>query len=183
LLSVLSAATTDTYFLEQAAFASHTGGSMALKKLRIIAVGTLRSPHWKAAAAHYFERLKHWRRIQEHVVKNADAGLPEAERVRLEGQRLLLAVQMGDYLICLDERGKSMPSLMFAALLDEIATTSRTPCFMLGGAFGLDEAARSKARLVLSLGPMTLPHELARVLLLEQVYRAESILRKTPYHH
>jgi 23S rRNA (pseudouridine1915-N3)-methyltransferase len=155
-----------------------------VKKLRIIAVGALRSPHWKAAAAHYLERLKPWRRIHEHVVKDADAGLPEAERTRLEGQRLLQVVRAEDYLICLDERGKSMPSPLFAAFLNEIsANASRTPCFVLGGPFGLAERVRSQARLVLSLGPMTLPHELARVLLLEQIYRAEAILRKNPYHH
>jgi len=153
-----------------------------MKKLRIIAVGALRSPHWKAAATHYLERLKAWRRIQEHVIKDADAGLPEAERVRREGQRLLQAVRADDFLICLDERGKSMPSRAFAAFLDEISA-SRTPCFALGGPFGLAEELRSRARFTLSLGPMTLPHELARVLLLEQVYRAEAILRKTPYHH
>jgi len=157
---------------------------MSLKNLRIIAVGALRAPHWKAAAAHYLERLKHWRHIQEHVVKDADAGLPEAERTRLEGQRLLRIARADDYLICLDERGKSMSSRAFAAFLDEVsANASRTPCFALGGPFGLAETVRSQARFVLSLGPMTLPHELARVMLLEQVYRAEAILRKTPYHH
>ena len=155
---------------------------MSRKKLRILAVGALRGPHWKAAAAHYLERLKHWRHIQEHVVKDADAGLPEPERVRLEGQRLLQAVRADDYLICLDEGGKSMSSRMFAALFEEIGA-ARTPCFVLGGPFGLAGVVRSRARLVLSLGPMTLPHELARVVLLEQVYRAEAILRGTPYHH
>ena len=157
---------------------------MSLKHLRIAAVGALRSPHWKTAAAHYLERLKHWRRIHEHVVKDADAGLPEAERVRLEGQRLLQAVRTDDYLICLDERGKNMSSPAFAAFLNEISeNASRTPCFVLGGPFGLAEAVRSQARFVMSLGPMTLPHELARVLLLEQVYRAETMARKLPYHH
>ena len=154
---------------------------MSLKNLRIVAVGALRSPHWKAAAAHYLERLGHWRRIHEHVVKDADAGLPEAERVRLEGQRLLQAVRADDYLVCLDERGRSMSSHAFAAFLD--AVVSRTACFVLGGPYGLAEMVRSRSRFVLSLGPMTLPHELARVVLLEQVYRAEAILRKLPYHH
>jgi len=157
---------------------------MSRKNLRIIAVGALRAPHWKSAAAHYLERLKHWRHIHEQVIKDADAGLPEAERIRLEGQRLLQAVRADDYLICLDERGKSMTSPDFAAFLTEVSeNASLTPCFMLGGAFGLAGTVRSQARFVLSLGPMTLPHELARVVLLEQVYRAESILRKTPYHH
>jgi 23S rRNA (pseudouridine1915-N3)-methyltransferase len=156
---------------------------MSHKNLRILAVGTLRSPHWKTAAAHYLERLRHWRRVQEHVIKDADARLPEAERLRLEGQRLLQAVRTEDYLICLDEQGKSMPSQAFAAFLNDIAQASRTPCFVLGGPFGLAGMVRSQARFVLSLGPMTLPHELARVVLLEQLYRAEAILRKLPYHH
>ncbi|MDR2694905.1 MAG: 23S rRNA (pseudouridine(1915)-N(3))-methyltransferase RlmH [Deltaproteobacteria bacterium] len=157
---------------------------MPRKKLRIIAVGALRAPHWKAAAAHYLERLQHWRHILEHVVKDADAGLPESERVRQEGQRLLQAVRADDYLVCLDERGTSLSSRAFAAFLDEAsANASRTPCFVLGGPFGLAGAVRARAGFVLSLGPMTLPHELARVVLLEQLYRAEAILRKTPYHH
>jgi len=157
---------------------------MPLKNLRLVAVGALRGPHWQRAAAHYLERLKHWRRIHEHVVKDSDAGLPENERVRLEGQRLLRFVRADDYLICLDERGKSMSSQVFAALLQEVSeNASRTPCFVLGGPFGLAETVRSQARLVLSLGPMTLPHELARVVLLEQIYRAEAIVRKNPYHH
>ena len=157
---------------------------MPLKTLRIIAVGALRSPHWQRAAAQYLERLKPWRRIHEHVVKDADAGLPEAERIRLEGQRLLRMVRADDYLICLDECGKSMSSQVFAAFLNEISeNASRTPCFVLGGPFGLAETVRSQARCVLSLSPMTLPHELARVVLLEQIYRAEAISRKNPYHH
>ena len=157
---------------------------MSLKNLRIIAVGALRSPHWQRAAAQYLERLKHWRRIQEHVVKDADAGLPEAERIRQEGERLLRIVRADDCLICLDERGASMSSRAFAAFLKEISeNASSTPCFVLGGPFGLAETVRSRARFVLSLGPMTLPHELARVVLLEQIYRAEAIVRKNPYHH
>ncbi|MDR0466341.1 MAG: 23S rRNA (pseudouridine(1915)-N(3))-methyltransferase RlmH, partial [Deltaproteobacteria bacterium] len=111
---------------------------MSRKKLRIIAVGALRGPHWKAAAAHYLERLKHWRQIQEHVIRDSDGGLPESERVRLEGERMLQVVRGDDYLICLDERGTSMSSRAFAAFLDEVsANASRTPCFALGGPFGL----------------------------------------------
>jgi len=157
---------------------------MSLKNLRIVAVGALRSPHWQRAAAQYLERLQHWRRIREHVVKDADAKLPEADRIRLEGQRLLQCVRKDDYLVCLDERGTSMSSQVFAAFLHEISeNASHTPCFVVGGPFGLAEMVRAQARLVLSLGPMTLPHELARVVLLEQIYRAEAIVRKSPYHH
>jgi len=157
---------------------------MPRRTLRIIAVGDLRTPHWRAAAAHYLERLHHWRSVQEHVVKDADASLSHDERLRLEGERLLRLVGPGDYLICLDERGASMSSQAFAAFLQKISEQAAcSPCFMVGGPFGLADTVRSQASLVLSLGAMTLPHELARVVLLEQLYRAEAILRKNPYHH
>ena len=157
---------------------------MAQKAFRLLAVGSLRSPHWKAAAAHYLERLGHWRTVHQQLVKDADARLPEAERIRQEGHALLQAQKGDEHLICLDERGKSMSSLDFALFLQHICEqTSRTPCFILGGAFGLAQELRDKAHTIFSLGPMTLPHELARVVLLEQLYRAESILRKSQYHH
>ena len=157
---------------------------MAQKALRLLAVGAVRSPHWKAAAAHYLERLGHWRKVHEQVVRDADPRLPEPERIQQEGRALLQAQKDGDYLICLDERGKSMSSRDFAAFLQRIfEQTPHTPCFILGGAFGLSSEVRDSTRTMLALGPMTLPHELARVVLLEQLYRAESILRKSQYHH
>ncbi len=152
--------------------------------LRLLTVGALRTPHWKAAAAHYLERLKHWRRIEEQIVRDADPKLPEAERVRREGEALLRAVKDNDLLVCLDERGDLMDSRAFSVLLREYSENAAlTPCFVIGGAFGLDERVRGRARRLLSLGLMTLPHELARVVLLEQIYRAEAIARNTPYHH
>lgn len=157
---------------------------MALKPLRILAVGQLRTAHWKSAAAHYMERLRHWRAVRETLIKDGDAALPLPERNRLEGQRLLAALTPTDCCVCMDERGKSYSSTEFAAFLQRISeNNARVPCFVLGGAFGLDPAVREASRHVISLGPMTLPHELARVVLLEQLYRAEAILRRVPYHH
>ena len=157
---------------------------MALKPLRILAVGQLKTPHWKDAAAHYLERLRRWRQVRETLVKDGDAALPVAERNREEGQRLLAALSPADCLICLDERGRSYDSQAFAAFLQTLSEDgNRVPCFCIGGAFGLDEAVRQAAKHCMALGPMTLPHELARVVLLEQLYRAEAIVRKVPYHH
>ena len=87
-------------------------------------------------------------------------------------------------IICLDERGVTRTSRDFARWLDELsADATRRPCFVVGGPFGLDDAVRARARHMVAFGAQTLPHELARVLLLEQLYRAESLLRNTPYHH
>ncbi len=157
---------------------------MAKKPLRIIAVGALKSPHWKSAATHYKERIQHWRQVQEIIVKDGDAALPIAERNLKEGQKILAALNTRDTIICLDEKGKNFTSRDFAKFLEEISENAiRPPCFIIGGAFGLDAAVRQKAQYCLALGPMTFPHELARVLLYEQLYRAECIVRNIPYHH
>lgn len=128
------------------------------------------------------ERLRRWRRMREILVKDGESALPPEERNKTEARRLLAALSPTDCLVCLDERGAAYGSQKFAALLDRLSE-DRVPCFVLGGAHGLDESVRAAARHVVSLGPMTLPHELARVVLLEQLYRAESILRRLPYHH
>lgn len=157
---------------------------MAGKPLRIVVVGRLRTRHWVEAAAHYLERLKHWRTVQVQIVKDGDASLPMTERNALEGQRLTAALAPNDYVICLDERGKHMTSQVFSAFLQRCSEdANKVPCFVVGGAFGLSPAIREAAHETISLGPMTLPHELARVLLLEQLYRAEAIVRRVPYHH
>lgn len=155
-----------------------------MKPLRILAVGRLRTAFWQQAAAHYLERLHRWRKITETYVKDGDAALPPAIRNAEEGDRLLAALGPSDIVICLDEHGKSHTSRDFAALLDRLSeNANRIPCFIVGGAYGLDRKVLERATLKIALGPMTYPHELARVLLLEQLYRAESILRNAPYHH
>lgn len=154
-----------------------------MKQVRLIAVGRLKASHWRAAAAHYHARLVRGLRFEEVIVKDADARLSLPERLRLEGERLLKPVRPADILVCLDEAGQAMPSMEFANWMRRLFDSGQAPCFVIGGAYGLaDEVKRAAARR-LSFGPMTLPHELARVVLLEQLYRAEQILAGTGYHH
>lgn len=157
---------------------------MTLKPLRVLAVGRLKTPFWKSAAEHYIARLARWRNLVETCVKDGPASMPPAERSALEGKQLLAAMEPADIVICLDERGKSLDSPRFADWLAELSENAgRRPCFVVGGAFGLDESVRSAARHLVAFGPQTLPHELARVVLYEQLYRAESLARGLPYHH
>ena len=157
---------------------------MARRSLRLLTVGRLRSPHWKAAAEHYQDRLKRWLDLREDCLADGAAALAPAARSVEESNRLLAALTPRDLLICLDERGASYSSRDFAALLARLGEdANRVPCFVVGGAFGLSEAVRGQARHIIAFGPLTLPHELARVVLLEQIYRAECINRKVPYHH
>lgn len=157
---------------------------MTLKPLRIIAVGRLREPFWKAAAEHYNKRLRYWRAVYETIVKDGDASFPIPKRNAMEGKEILAKLEPIDIPICLDEKGKAMTSQQFALFLEHLSenTTSR-PCFILGGAFGLDERVRDISKHLFSLSQTTLPHELARIVLLEQLYRAETLLHNLPYHH
>lgn len=154
-----------------------------MKRIRIITVGKTKMPHWRAAADLYLKRLSHSCRIEESIVKDADAALTGEEKKRQEGSRLLGQLKAGEILICLDETGKSRSSAEFAAFLGKLYDSGKTVCFMIGGAFGLDAGVIAKAAHVVSLGPMTFPHEMARVVLLEQLYRVEKILSGTGYHH
>jgi 23S rRNA (pseudouridine1915-N3)-methyltransferase len=154
-----------------------------MKSIRILAVGPIKTPHWRDAAAHYKKRLSHFLRLEEIEIKDADAGLPPKARVERESSRLLGLVRPPDIAFCLDERGTGHDSRSFADVLRRVYDAGKRPCFIIGGAYGLAETVRTAAAHCLSLGPMTFPHELARVILLEQIYRAESILAGAGYHH
>lgn len=154
-----------------------------MPQIQIIAVGRLREPHWKNAAETYAKRLRHGYDLVETVIKDGDSSLPAAERTALEGERILQALKGNIRTVCLDEHGGTMTSVKFAHFLRQCFDTAVTPCFVIGGAYGLSEAVKTRADKLLSFGPMTFPHELARVLLFEQLYRADCILRGRPYHH
>ncbi|WP_298068458.1 23S rRNA (pseudouridine(1915)-N(3))-methyltransferase RlmH [uncultured Mailhella sp.] len=157
---------------------------MSLRPLRIITVGRPRASFWKEAAAHYLERLVRWRQVTDTIIRDADPALPIAGRIEDEGRRILAALEPQDVVVCLDEQGRSLTSREFSRFLDGMSTDgTRRPCFIIGGPFGLHASVRERARSLLAFGPQTFPHELARVVLLEQLYRAETLLRRIPYHH
>ena len=157
------------------------------KAVNIICVGKIKTPHWQSAAQDYLQRLKRSWQIQLIATREADEPAPE-ERNRREGVYLLNALaQTAPAIalrIALDEGGDVCGSADFSAfLLNCWERENRAPCFIIGGPYGLSPEVIQKADKVLSLGPMTFPHELALVLLLEQLYRADSIMRGAPYHH
>ena len=157
---------------------------MTLRPLRILAIGRLRTPFWKEAADHYRTRILRWRNLTETYLRDTDPALSPAERVTQESRDILAALSPADIPVCLDERGKCLSSREFAQLLATLSEdANRVPCFIVGGAYGYDDTVRRRARHTLAFGPLTLPHELARVVLFEQLYRAEAMLHNTPYHH
>ncbi len=104
-------------------------------------------------------------------------------RMNDEAERLLARTEAPCWRIVLDERGKALTSQAFSNLLRDIRDRGEgTTAFLIGGADGHGEAARQQSRQSISLGPMTLPHGLARIVLVEQIYRAVTILSGHPYH-
>ena len=139
------------------------------------------------AARDYQKRLARHLRVDEHYVKPARIKSEDASSVRgailQEGERILAAVGPRDILVALEVTGASESSVALAKRLDGwMSSGARAVVFALGGPWGLSDAVRARARVSLSLGPLTLPHELARVVLWEQLYRAGTILRGEPYH-
>ncbi|MCR5814978.1 MAG: 23S rRNA (pseudouridine(1915)-N(3))-methyltransferase RlmH [Desulfovibrio sp.] len=157
---------------------------MAKRPIHLICVGKIKEAFLQAGCNHYLERLKHWRNLSLQEVRDGDAALTCEARKLQEGERLLKALNPHDLPIVLDERGTSLSSPQLAHLLKTIEDDNLgIPCFLIGGPFGLSEAVRQRAKRLLALSSMTYTHELARLILLEQLYRAECILRKVPYHH
>lgn len=152
-------------------------------KLRLIAVGN-RPPEWVAEGfADYARRLPRDMPLELTEVASAKRGKGSAGRAReIEGQRLLGQIGPRDWVVALDERGKTWSTLQLAQKLDDWRMQGRDVTFLIGGADGLDDACRAGADAVLSVSAMTLPHALVRVVLAEQVYRAWSVISGHPYH-
>jgi len=149
-------------------------------KLTVLSVGRDRSGLFAPGVEEYAQRLSHVAKVALVELTESRASGEKAKGE--EGQALLAKLSPRDVLVALDERGKALSSVDFAAWLGRQADTGRDVAFAIGGDEGLSDAVRAKAGLVLSLSAMTLPHRLARLVLLEQVYRAFTILRREPYH-
>jgi 23S rRNA (pseudouridine1915-N3)-methyltransferase len=138
-------------------------------RIRVIAVGKLRKPWLQEGALLYLKRLPGL-----EITELRDGGMAR------EAQAIRAALRPGEELVVLTEEGDSLSSLAFARQLE--GSGSSRLAFVIGGADGLEPALKAQAAWALSLSPMTLPHELARLLLLEQLYRALSIQQGGPYH-
>jgi 23S rRNA (pseudouridine1915-N3)-methyltransferase len=154
-------------------------------KLRLVCVGKLNA--WqRAAAADYSERLQHYVSFECVELKEEKGGRKDSPAVLLkrEGERILARVGSAEQVVVLDERGRQFSSEGLAALLEEeMLHGGRDWCLIIGGAYGLDPAVAKRADLCLSLSTMTFTHQMARIFLLEQLYRSATIVRREPYHN
>ena len=149
-------------------------------RLLIAAVGRVKASALAELQSEYLKRLRPSISIKE--VEERRSSSP-AERKLREAELLLAALPEDALLVALDERGKTLTSAAFAERLQRWrADGAKTLAFVIGGADGLAQPVVRRAGLTLSLGAMTWPHLLARILLLEQLYRAQQILAGHPYH-
>ena len=141
-------------------------------KLKVVWIGKTKSPAIKALAEEYLERLSHYCVIEGSELANEDALLNMAESSKVTPT-----------LVLLDQRGRQLTSEELAEMLDvHQVRGTQSLIFAVGPADGFTQQIRHAANLVLSLGKMTLAHELARVVLLEQLYRGFTIIKGHPYH-
>lgn len=151
----------------------------------IVAVGKLKERFWTDACAEYVKRLGAYAKVKVVEVPDIDparAGGVDGSRAK-EGRAILAAVPERSHMILLAIEGKERSSEDFSRRLDALALNGKSDItFVIGGSDGVSDEVRARADEALSFGPITLPHNLARVVLLEQVYRACKITRGEKYH-
>jgi 23S rRNA (pseudouridine1915-N3)-methyltransferase len=155
-------------------------------KITLLVVGRNDAGFWADATTEYSARLKHYVSFETEVVpdiKNAK-NMTEAQQKEQEGRLILNALQTGDYVVLLDERGKELTSMQFSQFLQKkLQIPQKRIIFVTGGAFGFSDEVYKRADEKLSLSKMTFSHQMIRAVFTEQLYRAMTILRGEKYHH
>ena len=156
--------------------------------ITLIAMGKLKEPFYLSAAAEYAKRLGGYCRFT--LTELPEVRLPEnpspseiAQGLEKEADAILARIPKGAWLCVFTPEGKLLSSEDFAAKLREVKNAGKgSVCFLIGSSFGIAPRVKSRADFRLSMGPMTFPHHLARIMVLEQLYRAEAIQAGSKYH-
>jgi 23S rRNA (pseudouridine1915-N3)-methyltransferase len=154
-------------------------------RLTLISVGKNGEPFVREACADYAARIRRYAALDLIVVpeERVKASGKKEFILHQEARRIREKIPSCAFRVILDERGKNVSSEGFSRMLEKWMTTGiRGLVFILGGAYGLDEGLKQEADLRFSLSPLTLTHGMARMILLEQIYRAFTLIRKEPYH-
>ena len=155
-------------------------------KFQFWSVGKNNEPYIKEGVAQFTKRISHYYPIEWNIIpqpKNAGM-LSEMDLKKKEGEMILGFLQSEDYLVLLDERGKQLNSEELASFIQLRANESaKKIIFLIGGAYGVSDAVMKRANYKWSLSKLVFPHQLVRLILAEQVYRACTIIRNEKYHH
>jgi len=154
-------------------------------KIRLLLAGKT-AVHISEGMAIYEKRLKFYTSIETRIIPEIrlSKSMDTARLKSAESAAFMKQVKDSDYLILLDEQGRMFTSSGFAKLIENHLTGAKNEVvFAIGGAHGFDESIKRRANLILSLSSLTFPHQLARLIFTEQLYRAFTIIRNEPYHH
>ncbi len=153
-------------------------------KVTLLLVGKTQEGLMASGIDDYARRIGHYFPFAVRVVPEARTRGPgEREQKERQGERILSCLDGKSFVALLDERGKEMSSVEFASWMERKASTTRDLVFVIGGPYGFSRAVYDRADDMLSLSRMTFPHQLARLMFVEQLYRACAISRNEPYHH
>ena len=155
-------------------------------KIKVLFTGKTADAWVRAGIARYADRIRHY--VAFELVELPDlkqtASLSEEQVKAREGELILKALRPSDHLVLLDEHGACYSSVAWARNLEQKAAHLPKDCvFVVGGPYGFSPAVRNRSDELLSLSPMTFSHQLVRVVFLEQLYRALTIIKGEPYHH
>jgi len=160
----------------------------SVMNITIIAVGKLKEKYWRDAVSEYSKRLGAYCGLK--IIELKESPLPanpskaDEEAVKkAEGTDILSRISKGDYVISLEIKGKPLDSEGLASKIEQLGVDGKSSVvFIIGGSLGLDKAVSERSDFRLSFSAMTFPHQMMRVILLEQVYRSFKIIRKETYH-
>lgn len=154
-------------------------------KLTLLVVGKTTDARLEALIGEYTQRLTHYVPFSVQVVpdlKNAKS-LTQEQVKQQEGEGILKLISPSTYMILLDEHGKEYRSIDFAAYVQRLMVGGRDVTFVIGGPYGFSPAVYQRADAQVSISLMTFSHQMIRLLFVEQLYRAQTILHHEPYHH
>jgi 23S rRNA (pseudouridine1915-N3)-methyltransferase len=157
-----------------------------LMKIKLCSVGKGHENYVKEGIEDFSKRISKYYPVEWKIIPPArqTSNSLEGDIKKQEAQSILNLINKDDYLVLLDERGKQFSSPALATFIEQRANEStRQLLFVIGGAFGVDESIFNRANHVWSLSPLVFPHQLVRLMLAEQIYRACTIIRNEKYHH
>ena len=149
--------------------------------IKIISVGAIKESYLKEAILEYKKRISKYTKIE--IIEVKDEGLCEKEKaIKLEEERIKKHINDRDYLVTLEIEGKELTSTEFAEKMNSLWINTSNITFIIGGSYGLSDEIKNQSNWHLSFSKMTFPHQLFRVMLLEQIYRSYKINNNESYH-
>lgn len=153
-------------------------------KIKIIQVGKTKDAYLEEGLREFLKRIGPFFKIEIITLRDVKSSKTyTAERCKKEeSYQILSAIDEGDFVICLDEHGQEKSSVEFADLLSKLSDSGRPTAIIIGGVYGLDQSILKRCEVILSFSKMTFTHQMIRLFLLEQIYRAGCIIRGKEYH-